>query len=167
MKTITKQFTLFTFDELSQEAKDKARNKWLDSNDYPFLQADLREEIYQLLKEKGYTSIQITPLYDLSNAQGSGLMFEGTVKGKNGTIYTIKQSGQYYHEYSKEIEAVSKNGNNVSTDNFNREVYIPICKAVRDLGYTEIERQQSEEYFNEHCSVNEYIFLKDGTLFNE
>ena len=54
MKTITIKYNIYTFDELSQEAKDKARQSFNEDEDYPFLTDDLREYIYEELKEKGF-----------------------------------------------------------------------------------------------------------------
>jgi len=167
MKKITREYTLYNFDELSQEAKDNARNKFNENEDYPFLQADLRENIHEELIERGYSHETITPFYSLSYCQGDGLMFEGVVTDKDGNTYTIKHRGHYYHERSSQIEGEDKDGNEIDTKDFEENVYIPICKLVRDRGYSEIEYQQSEEHFAEICEANDYTFLSDGTMMNE
>jgi hypothetical protein len=166
MKKIQKEYTLYTFDELSQKAKDKARAKYNEDNDYPFLQADLRERLHELLEEKGYTHGDITPLYSLTYSQGDGLMFEGTVYDDRHNTYTIKHAGHYYHERSTDITATDENGEEFDAEEFEKNVYIPLCEEVRDIGYKEIEYQESEEYFAEICEANEYTFLSDGTIFN-
>lgn len=166
MKTIIKEYKIYTFDELSKEAKKRALEDWVKSVDYPFLQADLREYIHEELTDKGYTHTEITPLYFLSYCQGDGLMFEGTVTDKNGNTYTIKQSGHYYHEKSTDISGIDKKGDEIDTEKFEKQVYIPICKTVRDRGYDEIKYQESEESFAETCEANEYTFLEDGKMFN-
>lgn len=175
MKTIQKEYQLYTFDELDQKAKDKAREAFNRDNDYPFLTDDLRENIYELLKDKGYTvqgiatsaKPSIRPFYSLSYCQGDGLMFEATVTDKKGNEYTIKHSGHYYHERSTAISGVDKEGEDIDTDKFESEIYIPICKEVAERGYSEIEYQDSEESFQSTCEANEYTFLSDGTMFNE
>jgi hypothetical protein len=168
MKTIIRKYDIYTFEELSQEAKDKARQDFNTDMDMPFLQADLREYIHEELQAKGYKELsEITPLYSLSYSQGDGLMFEGTVEDKNGNVYTIKHSGYYYHERSTEIEGVDNNGNDIDTKEFEENVYIPICQTVAKRGYDDIEYQESEECFAETCEANKFTFLKDGTLFNE
>lgn len=163
----TKTITLYTFDELSQEAKDKARQAYNYDSDYPFLQADLREYIHEELTDKGYTHGLITPLYSLSYCQGDGLMFEGDVTDKNGNTYTIKHSGHYYHERSTTITGEDKDGEEIETKEFEENVYIPICKHVANRGYKEIEYQESEEHFSETCEANDYYFTIDGTLTSE
>jgi hypothetical protein len=93
-------------------------------------------------------------------------MFEATLEDKNGNTYIIKHSGYYYHERSTNIIGTDKNGEEIDTKDFEEQIYIPICKKVRDCGYNEIEYKQSEECFKETCEANEYTFLEDGTMFN-
>ena len=174
MKLVTKKYKVYTFDELSQEAKSKACQKWNEESCYPFLEDDLREYIHEGLTERGYTvdgvstseNPSIIPLYSLSYCQGDGLMFEGTVTDKDGNSYTIKHSGRYYHERSTQIEGVDKEGEEIEVKDFEENVYIPLCKEIAERGYEEIEYQESEEHFAEVCEVNGYTFLEDGTMFN-
>lgn len=175
MKTITKTYELYTFDELEQKAKDKARQKYNESHDYPFLTDDLREYIHEEIKEAGYKVIgvsttqnpSIRPYCSLSYCQGDGLMFEGTLEDKDGNTYTIKHSGHYCHERSTDISGEDKDGNEIDTKDFEENIYIPICERIAKRGYEIIEYEESEECFAETCEVNEYTFLSDGTMFNE
>ena len=106
------------------------------------------------------------PYYSLGYCQGDGLMFEATVRDKKGNTYIIKHSGHYYHEKSTEITGYDKNGKEIDTKNFKENVYIPICKKVRDRGYDEIEYENSEENFSQICEDGGYTFLEDGKMFN-
>jgi hypothetical protein len=175
MKTITKEYQVYSFDELSQEAKDKARNKFNENDDLPFLQDNLREYIHEELKERGFEVVgvstsekpSIRPLYSLSYCQGDGLMFEATVREiKTGNEYTIKHSGHYYHERSTSISGQDKDGEEIETKDFEEQTYIPICKKVARQGYDEIEYQGSEECFRDTCEANDYNFLSDGKMVN-
>ena len=123
---------VYSFDELDQKAKDKARELYNSEGDNtPFLTDDLREYIHEELTEKGYTHDEITPLYSLSHAQGDGLMFEGTVYDKKGNTYRIKHvGGMYVHEKTADIEATDKDGNYIGSKKFEEKIYIPICKAL-------------------------------------
>lgn len=56
MKTITKKYKVYTFEELSQEAKDKAREDFNEFEDFPFLEDDLREYIHEELERKRHRS---------------------------------------------------------------------------------------------------------------
>lgn len=178
MKTITKKYKVFTFEELSQEAKDKARESFNEEMDYPFLTDDLREYIHEELEEAGYKEVgvstsanpSIVPYYSLSYSQGDGLMFEGTFEDKDGNYFTTKQSGHYYHSGCTDITGTDQEGNEIYDDNeaFKKfkEVYEKICDTVEKRGYDEIEYQESEEAFAETCEANEFTFLEDGTIFN-
>ena len=168
MKTITKKYKVYTLDELSEEAKEKALRDWNQDNDYPFLQADLREYIHEGLQELGLEEVGvITPLYSLTYSQGDGLMFEGTVSDRKGNTYTIKHSGRYYHERSTEIDGQDEEGEEIDSKDFEENVYVPLCKRVAQRGYDEIEHLESMENFQEACDANEYTFLEDGKMFNE
>lgn len=178
MKTITKKYKVFTFDELSQEAKDKAREDFNEFEDFPFLEDDLREYIHEELEEAGYKEVgenttahhSIEVYYSLSYSQGDGLMFEGTFEDKDGNYFTTKQSGHYYHSGCTSITGTDQEGNEIYDDNEAfikfKEVYEKICDTVEKRGYDEIEYQRSEEAFAETCEANDYHFLEDGTMFN-
>lgn len=176
MKTITKKYKVFTFEELSQEAKDKAREDF-NNTDFTldFLEDDLREYIHEELEEAGLKVIgenttahhSIRPYYSLSYCQGDGLMFEAYLEDKKGNTFIIKHSGHYYHERSTDITGIDQEGNDIDTKDFEENIYIPICERIRDRGYTEIEFMQSEETFADTCEANEFTFLEDGRIFNE
>ena len=168
MKEITKTIKVYDFEELSQEAKDKARESFNQDEDYPFLQDDLREYIHEELTERGYTHDELTPMYSLSYCQGDGLMFEGVVYDKDGNSYEIKQSGHYYHEKSYNMVVLDEEGERLDSHEHKFEaIYEKICKVVRDKGYEYIEHMQSEDSFVEMCEANEYNFLSNGTMVNE
>ena len=166
MKIITETYKVFTFDELTQEAKDKAREDFNQYDDFTFLRDDLREYLHEGLTELQYTHDEITPLYSLSHSQGDGLMFEGSVTDKDGNTFSIKHYGHYHHEQSTSISGEDKEGEEIDTEDFENNVYIPLCKSVRDRGYEIIDYNQSEENFSETCDANEYTFLENGTMKN-
>lgn len=177
MKTVTKEYTVYTYDELSKEAKEKALNKWREGNDYFFLEDCMNERLHELLEENQIQDTNDTSepgtkptqvLYSLSCCQGDGAMFEG-VYIWNGYTVTIKHSGHYYHSYSKDIDITDEEGNEPETDeplNAFESIYQNICKELEQYGYNFIEYEDSEENFIE-CYASELYFLEDGTLFNE
>ncbi len=170
MKTIIKQYNLYNFNELSEKAKQKARETFNDAtSEYPFLKGLLQEELSTLLKENNMTETGETKLYySLSNCQGDGVCFIGSFIWKDYTI-TITHSGNYYHENSKTF-SMNRNNNLNEIDDSEYEsfdaVYVSICKKLEEMGYEEIEYQTSEESFANTCEANEYTFLDDGTIMN-
>lgn len=187
MKKVTKEYEVFSFDELSKEAKEKALNKYRDNNDYYFLSDDLNERLYELLVEKGITDLNETSKpgtkptqvqYSLSNCQGDGCMFEGsfqfsTEHEKVGGqwkkyIAHVKHAGHYYHSNSKTMDIVDEDDNEadeVVYTEFNT-IYKDICNQLEKDGYAFIDHEDSEECFAELCEANEYTFLSDGTMVN-
>lgn len=167
MKTITKQYNLYSFEELGQEAKDKAREAFNADNDYPFLTESLMEQLHDKLAKLELTEeTELKIYYSLSYCQGDGLMFEGTLSDKKGNKYTIEHNGHYYHERSTSITGEDKNGEDIDTEKFEQNIYIPLCEELGKIGYQEIEYQDSEESFSDTCEANEWTFLEDGTMFN-
>jgi hypothetical protein len=177
MKTITKKYKVYTFDELDQKAKDKARELYNSEGDNtPFLTDDLREYIHEELTDKGYKVMgfstsenpTIQPLYSLSYSQGDGLMFEGTVSDKDGNEFTIKHSSSNYcHSKTAIIEGTDKNGEELADEFISQftAVYEAICEDIEKRGYDEIEYANSEEVFRETAEANDWLFLKNGDLF--
>tara|TARA_R110000868_G_C10821175_1_gene758643 strand:- start:590 stop:1126 length:537 start_codon:yes stop_codon:yes gene_type:complete len=178
MKTITKEYKLYTFDELSQEAKDKAREDFNHDNDYPFLADNMAEKLHELLvenkiKDENDTSKADTKptqvLYSLGYSQGDGAMFEGTFYWKGYTV-KIKHSGNYSHSNSKNMDIdytdCDENAPQEAYDKF-EAIYQKICKELEQYGYNQIEYEDSEEYFAETCEANEYTFLLSGKMMNE
>lgn len=168
MRTIIKTHNVYTIDELSDEAKEKALNDFNEHNYIYDLEEQLTEYINGELEQSGYKVLKsIKVYYSLSYSQGDGVMFEGTIEDKDGNVYTIKHNGHYYHEHSKTINAMDKEENDIDTEEFDNNFYIPLCRKVEKVGYSEIEYQQSMEHFIELCDLNEYTFLENGTMFNE
>lgn len=167
MKKITKEYTLYNFDELSNAAKEKALRDWNDDNDFPFLGDMLKEFIEEELEEAGYTHDGLRVMYDLSYCQGSGLMFEGVV-GADGYIYTIRHSGNYYHELEADITATDSDGTESEEKAilFAENFYRPLCRKAAKIGREEIEHESSEEYFSDLCDANGYTFLESGEMMN-
>ncbi len=167
MKTITKEYKVYNFDELTQEAKDKARNNWNKNDDIPFLLEDIRDRLSELLEENKITG-EPRIFYSLSYCQGDGVMFEGYFEW-NGYSLDIKHSGHYYHSYCKTLDITDEEGNQPETDEPElafESIYQDICKELEKYGYDVIETAQSEENFKDICEANEYTFLEDGTMFN-
>jgi hypothetical protein len=161
----------YTYAELSDKAKEKALSDYnQDGDSYHFLQDDLREYIHEMLTEKGYTHDEITPFYSLSYCQGDGLMFEtkGLEDGK-GNVYDIKHSGgSYNHERMTNITGYDiETGDTIDTEDFNENIYVPICKAVASRGYLIIEEAESEENFIDTCEANDYMFFESGELVSD
>lgn len=155
---------VYTFDELSDDAKEKARDWWREGNDYPFLSADMRERAGELLKGAGIEATTYRVYYSLGYCQGDGAMIE--LDGIwNGYGVSVRQSGHYCHEYSTSIEVSDREtGEEVDKKDF-QEVYVPLCIELEKYGYRIIEDANSDATVDEDIRANEYTFTEDGKRF--
>lgn len=167
MKSITKTYQVYDYSELSEKAQRRALNKWNDGNDFPMLQSILQDECGELLKEHNIkcTSNFPTVLYSLSNAQGDGLMFEGSFEWEGYEI-KISHEGHYYHSHSKSITVTNGDWKSANDEKAFEDIYQSVCKKLEKFGYDLIEEETSEERFIDECNENGYTFLEDGTMLN-
>lgn len=163
----TKTYNTYTFDELDEKAKEKAREWWKQGNDYPFLHEAMTEYAIDLLTENKIEADNVKVFYSLSYCQGDGAMIEMT--GKWGKFhFQVKQSGRYYHYNSKVIELWDESGelsfdaSEKVYDEFD-DIYVDICQKLARYGYDYIEEEDSAERVDENITINEYTFLEDGT----
>jgi len=137
----TKTINVYTIDELSPEAQEKARTKYNESNDYYFLEDYMNNRLHELLEENHIKDLNDTSksgtkptqvLYSLSYSQGDGAMFEGNYIW-NGYSITIKNIGNYYRH---SIDIVDEEGNELETDEPLKAfeiIYQKICKELEKI----------------------------------
>lgn len=167
MRQITKIYEVFTFSELSEEAKEKAHTDYLKDLDYPFLEEEISEKCIELLqKEKISGDPKIG--YSLSNCQGDGAMFSGEFTWKSYNV-SIKHFGRYHHYNSKTIsitkEKDDSNASEATYEVFNSK-YLTICKELEKFGYKCIDNDREIDVFADTCEANEYNFLSNGKMVN-
>lgn len=167
----TKTIKLYTFDELSVKAKQKAISWWNETNHSHGLSDDLHEYLVELLKDSNMKPISpVHVFYSLSYSQGDGAMFTGEIAYK-GYTFTIQHYGHYYHYNSKQITDIRRNNGNEITDTTWRKMfdefeplYVSLCKKLEDYGYELIEHEQSEDVVAETLMANEYEFDETGAI---
>ena len=168
----TKTITLYEYAELSPQAKEKALNKWRETEDDPFMQSHMINLLKEELDERGikYDAESVDVRYSLSSCQGDGFMFEGELVWGKYTIY-IKHDGNshYYHSNTANIEMQETDNLGFHMDDEHADVkafdalYHEICKKMERVGYEHIEYVTSEESFEQACEANEWTFREDGT----
>ena len=166
MKTIQREYKVYKFEELSQEAREKAMQNWNENEEYEWLSDDMNWKLEELLK-KAKIDGKAKISYSLGYSQGDGAMFEGEFNWKKYRI-SISQSGHYYHYNSKDITIENEEGENFSDEVYEKfdELYVSICKELEKYGYDVIEQAESEENLKDMFDANDYTFLENGEMFN-
>ncbi|KKN04365.1 hypothetical protein LCGC14_1098120 [marine sediment metagenome] len=156
---------VYSIDELSKEAKEKAIKDWIETDELEFLSEDLSYKLEELLKEhkiEGDAKIY----YSLSYCQGDGAMFEGSFEWK-GYEVEIEHNGHYYHYNSKMIGISDNNGKDVSEKiekEFNN-LYVKICKELEEYGYDCIGTSQEDESVVDAMKASDHEFTEDGEMY--
>lgn len=171
MKTISVK--LYNYDELSEDAKQRALHNWNEDNNDPLMQSHMINLLKEELDERGitYDVDSMDVRYSLSHNQGDGFMFEGKIDWQ-GKQARVKHSGSYYHSYCKNVEWYNLDaldGEPVRStyhDDTFEKMYQKVCDIMEQKGYDYIEYMQSEENFIEACDANEYTFEENGKMRN-
>ena len=185
---------VYNFEELSQEAKQVAIERYRNNTTEVFLDM-FQEDCIEAIEEAGFSGgIQLQ--YDLGYSQGDGLSFSCDYFTKLSELFTeVLGEGK-----QKTIDCIIDNcsfelsGNNgrycfasksdldLTLENYNRDydniesvvekvreklenIYVELCKDLEKKGYAEIEWQNSDEYIEQEIISNEYEFTKDGKQF--
>lgn len=169
MRTFTTTHTVYTFDELSRVAKERAvENERVSVNEMGFddLSDALEEHLKELLddaKIKHENNLRV--YYSFSYSQGDGAMFEGTFKWRGYTV-AVKHEGMYYHYNSKSFGIETRHGNDAKPELYAKfnELYIDIAQKLEKYGYDYIEYETADEQLIENIKANEYEFYDDGRM---
>lgn len=170
MKTITKTYELFSFDELSEEAKKKALNDHCDINvDWEWWRVIYEDAENVKLKITGF---------DIGRGRCCNMDFIGlplataeAILENHGEVCETYKYAKAYKNFCNEI--IEK------ADTLDPEEHADIMERssedfLSDLAYCylkmlreEYEYQTSDEGIRDAFEANEYTFLEDGTMFNE
>lgn len=195
MRTISKEFRIYKYAELSQKAKEKVRNNYIEN-----LDADVfTEQIIEDLREKGLKNLR--PLYSLSYCQGDGFCIYGNIDfeeitGEIKNIFyknfelsdykvlknlkkysqiSFNHSGRYYHKYSVDIDIYIDGNLSPKSYENHRKVADKLIKNIKEwyLDLCDKYEKQGYDFFygitsdelQEYCNAMGYEFLENGTLF--
>jgi hypothetical protein len=193
MKTLVKTVTAYNFNELSEDAKWKAKREFLDFDRQPEW---FSEDVVLDLNET-YGLKNLKTYFSLSNCQGDGLCLYGKIyfselandkfkkiafAGLHHTqIKSISESfmlteiefdhnDRYYYAGSTRI---SDNADYNATDKQQaiidkivenvKKWYFQFCKQWEQYGY-DYFYEISDEDMEEVCKTNDYMFFEDGKM---
>lgn len=162
MKTI--QLELFTFDELSDDAKQKAikddRNS--DARDFYY---DYTIEHYQhALKFVGFEDVDIS--FSGFHSQGDGASFTANYDSSLIDIEALKDNINNV-QWGDNVDDKRINDAFNSIDEYLTGLKNSLCYLIYKALQDEYDHQNSDEYISDHLIANEYYFLENGTIYHE
>ena len=151
---------IYKLEELEDKAKAIVINRFQEMSGGNLIDT-LKDELEYHLDENKVESLNTPNIYySLSCSQGDGVCFTGKFRYK-GVDFNITHRGRYSHWKSLVLEFED----NPYEAEFH-EIVRDICISIERTGYAEIEYESSEKYIKELCEINEYEFLKDGTMYH-
>ena len=185
---------IYSFAELSKEAKERAIKAFRDTN-YENIELDsFSDYCVDVASEKGFKDAKIR--YSLSYSQGDGLSFDADMNIEqlireakpdiktsvldvlcNYSVHSCKaNAGHYAYASESDIEFYLDGVDSykplnrlteyvAEIESYIQDKYMNICSTLQADGYAEIEHQDSDEYIIETIEANEYEFTADGKQF--
>lgn len=167
MKTITKTFNVYNFNELSKEVQKKVIEREAESLRDLEIEDFLKEEMefyaQQLLEENfGDKANYKNVYYGLNYRQGDGAMIEFglTYYGKN-LIIQHDSNCYYYHANSFEIVELDKELTQKQHDELCEKIY-NINKKLEKLGYEFIEEDRTDAAIEQ---LKDCMFYENGEIY--
>lgn len=187
--------TILNFQELSEEAKQAAIEKYRNNIDYDL--DFFNDECVDQIKEAGFENPILA--YSLSYSQGDGLSFKADNysklselflkvlgKGKEKTAELLANNctqritgnnGHYQYANKNQIELQLENYTSsfITSDRIDeivervqfelRDIYMDLCSKLKKQGYDDIEYQSSDEGISEILIANDYEFTENGKIY--
>lgn len=154
MKKVNIEIKLYSFDELSKDAKEKAIERLSDIN----VDHDWWETIYEDAKDVGLKIHEFDQYYHVdmefigSPAATRNLILENHGKKCN----TYKVAEKYKDDFSEDSDSDPEDREN----EFLRE----LKSCYKTMLMEEYDYMTSEEAIKETIDANDYLFFDDGTL---
>jgi len=157
---------VYTFKELSTEAKAKAKEWYYEDGYVGDLSEVMQEQLELLLDDSGIDYQNAKVLYSLGYSQGDGVCFTGRFV-KDGITMELEHHSRYYYANSVRSSFVDSDVNEVGEKESAAiwGIYMDICRKLECYGYAEIEYRMPDDEFSEHCDINNYEFYANGKKY--
>ncbi len=194
MQTITQQFNVYKFAELSETAKQKAINSELENFDFSFHAECIIDDFKNICDLIGVDVDQV--YYSGFCSQGDGASFTGKAAYKKGALNALKQyaplddglhgivanwvefqkrnfyklscnithSGRYYHAYTMQFEWI-KDGYFYDTKSDGEEILQDLANWLYKTLEREYDFQTDEKQLIENIEADNCLFLESGKPF--
>ena len=187
MPRFTKTIELMTFDELDEQAKEKAR-AWFRNRPMDFESEDLTQMFKEDLQELGYPTNDVR--WSLSFSQGDGVAFYGIVHEVEkiltrlgladlvdfnaGVDINIEKvgPGNYDHYNSMEVEVRlydalgDREAREETIAEAVEEDVERVSQQLQKMGEDYLTDVDSDEYVDDAILANEYTFDAQGNRMN-
>jgi hypothetical protein len=191
MKTVTKEYQVYEFSELSDEVKEKVIRKWYENEDYSFLPEDLQNALENHPDNIFSKGFELS--YSLGSSQGDGLCIKGKIDLKKYLeieypalsteekealtdqylVYSTGNKGRYTYASTQDIDYDYNDPDGIRSELFEDKIianmrnhYLFLCKEIEKDGYNMLEYRMSNEEFSDLCEENWYNFLENGKMVN-
>lgn len=164
METITKQYEVFAFSELDENAKENARAWFRNGND----DSDTWEQMENDAKAVG---LEITALSAHRNNEGEFIVsavecMEAILKSHGPDCETYKTAQAFDAAIDAMPDSEDENFRVDDMDVAEADFLSSLLEDYRIMLDKELEYQNSDEKVDENIKANGYQFLKNGTFFN-
>lgn len=196
MRIITKEFKVYKYKELSEKAREKVKQDYmehLNPNDFTYT-------VIEDLKNIGLQNLR--PYYSLRDCQRDGLCLSGHIDFNEITpelkklffkdfilsdykIFKILKEysridfnhiGSYYHKYSVDIDIYLHGDLSPKKYQNHRKLADKLIKNIKEWYMDKCDEYEkwgyeffygiSDEELQDFCDDIEYEFLEDGTIFD-
>lgn len=174
MRTFTTTHKVYTLDELSDEARERAIEDYRQSeweHGFTYLEEDMRWKLDELLKQNKIEDRGTELRYSLSYCQGDGASFTGDIEWR-GTWRARIGNNSYGWHYSHWNTICIEEMTSLRTDKEAPDetqdklldILHDINKELERYGYDCIEDATSDETIIETIKANEYEFYENGRM---
>lgn len=184
MRTFTKTINAYTYDELSEQSKERALDKYRQEQyEYglDWLEEEMGEKLYDIMREyhMDVDPGQVQVRYDLSSCQGDGASFTGDFvwhdndNTYSATVKTNAYGNHYSHSKSVYVSDLYKQLPDDEVEEASSDEYDALNELVYKIG-DELERfgyKAIDDYLEtenlEDMLRDDYLFTEDGFYFNQ
>jgi len=164
MKTITREYKIYKFNELSEEAKENAIKKQYDINvDYDWWRCVYEDAAQIGLKITGFDIDRGS--YCKGNFTENALDVANKIIESHGKDCETYKDAQLYVKAHAEIEGKTPDAEDVDTDDIDDEFLKTLLEDYRITLSREYDYLTSKEAIIETIEANDYDFTEDGKLF--
>ena len=194
MKTITREYKIYKYTELSKEAKEKVKENfgqsecfWTDDTIKSFQELfnscdNISLDDYSLGDYQSYARVSFTysEIEEMTGKRAmawieNNLLYNIRVSYYGQKRKELRQYGKYYYAgkikpcpftgYCSDDDFLESLLNDIKEGSTLKDAFENLASVCQKLIQSEIEHQYSEEYAKDTCEANDYIFLEDGTMF--